>query len=78
MMKKVLLFVIIVAFLGADSVMAAGCAEVGKRVATQEKGVLVRSKLVVQDGRDMCAVVVVIPARNGEKLRRVEALVPAD
>lgn len=78
MMKKVLLFVIIVAFLGADSVMAAGCAEVGKRVATQEKGVLVRSKLVVQDGRDMCAVVVVIPARNGEKLRRVEAFVPAD
>ncbi|QEE11733.1 hypothetical protein [Bartonella krasnovii] len=77
MMKKVLLFVIIVAFLGADSVMAAGCAEVGKRVATQEKGVLVRSKLVVQDGRDMCAIVVVIPARNGEKLRRVEAFVPA-
>lgn len=76
-MKKVLLFVIIVAFLGADSVMAAGCAEVGKRVATQEKGVLVRSKLVVQDGRDMCAIVVVIPARNGEKLRRVEAFVPA-
>lgn len=68
---------IIVAFLGADSVMAAGCAEVGKRVATQEKGVLVRSKLVVQDGRDMCAIVVVIPARNGEKLRRVEAFVPA-
>ncbi|WP_273754527.1 hypothetical protein [Bartonella sp. MM73XJBT.G] len=78
MMKKVLLFVIIVAFLGTDSVMAAGCAEVGKRVATQEKGVLVRSKLVVQDGRDMCAIVVVIPARNGEKLRRVETFVPAD
>ncbi|WP_254493710.1 hypothetical protein [Bartonella sp. B1099] len=78
MMKKIFLFVIIASFLGADSVMAAGCTEVGKKVATQEKGVLVRSKLVVEDGRDMCAIVVVIPAHNGEKLRRVEVVVPAN
>ncbi|WP_175869175.1 hypothetical protein [Bartonella gabonensis] len=76
-MKKVFLFVIIAAFLGAGSALAVGCAEVGKKVATQEKGVLVRSKLVVEDGRDVCAIVVVIPARNGEKLRRVEFFVPA-
>ncbi|MBB4076719.1 hypothetical protein GGR08_001025 [Bartonella fuyuanensis] len=78
MMKKVSLFVMLVAFLGTDSVLAAGCAEVGKQVATQEKGVLVRSKLVVQDGKDMCAIVVVVPARNGEKLRRVKFSLPAD
>ncbi|PIT69950.1 hypothetical protein [Bartonella tribocorum] len=78
MMKKVFLFVIMAVFLGADSVLAAGCAEVGKKIATQEKGVLVRAKLVVEDGRDVCAIVVVVPARNGEKLRRVEVEVPAD
>ncbi|WP_142416411.1 hypothetical protein [Bartonella massiliensis] len=78
MMKKVFLFLIITAFLGADSVLAAECAEVGKKVAAQEKGVLVRSKAVVQDGRGMCAIVVVVPARNGEKLRRVEFFLPAD
>ncbi|WP_375607783.1 MULTISPECIES: hypothetical protein [unclassified Bartonella] len=78
MMKKVFLVVMLASFLGADSVRAADCAEVGKKVAIQEKGVLVRSKLVVEDGRDMCAIVVVVPARNGEKLRRVEVVVPAD
>ncbi|WP_330169549.1 hypothetical protein [Bartonella grahamii] len=66
------------AFLGADSVLASGCAEVGRKVAAQESGVLVRSKSVVQDGKDMCAIVVVVPARIGEKLRRVEFFVPAD
>ncbi|WP_375643134.1 MULTISPECIES: hypothetical protein [unclassified Bartonella] len=78
MMKKKFLFVIIAAFLGADSVLASGCAEVGKKAAARESGVLVRSKPVVQDGKDMCAIVVVVPARNGEKLRRVEFFVPAD
>ncbi|WP_208435298.1 hypothetical protein [Bartonella phoceensis] len=78
MMKKFFLFIIIVVFLGADSVLAAGCAEVGRKVAAQENGVLVRSKPVVQDGKDMCMIVVVVPAREGEKLRRVEIFVPAD
>ncbi|WP_455481079.1 hypothetical protein V3564_01460 [Bartonella sp. B12(2025)] len=78
MMKRVFLFVMIAVFLGADSVLAAGCVEVGRKVATQENGVLVRSKLVVQDGKDMCMIVVVVPARDGEKLRRVEVSIPAD
>ncbi|WP_375673133.1 hypothetical protein [Bartonella sp. TS82HLJMH] len=78
MMKKNFLFVIIAAFLGVDSVLASGCAEVGKKVAAQESGVLVRSNPVIQDGKGMCAIVIVVPARNGEKLRRVEFFVPAD
>ncbi|WP_208441465.1 hypothetical protein [Bartonella raoultii] len=78
MMKKFFLFMIIVVFWGADSVLSSECAEVGKKVSAQENGVLVRSKPVVQDGKDMCVIVVVIPARNGEKLRRVEVSVPAD
>ncbi len=69
---------IIAIFGGADFVLASECAEVGKKVSTQEKGVLVRSKPVVQDGKDMCDIVVVVPARNGEKLRRIEVFVPVD
>ncbi|UTO27731.1 hypothetical protein [Bartonella harrusi] len=78
MMRKFFLFVMIAVFLGANSVLAAGCAEVGKKVATHENGVLVRSTPVIKDGRDTCVVVVVAPAREGEKLRRIEVTVPAD
>lgn len=68
----------IAVFLGTDSVLAAECAEVGKGVAVQQSGVLVRSTPIVQDGRNMCVVVVVVPAREGKKLRRVEVSVPLD
>ncbi|MET3589392.1 hypothetical protein ABID23_000469 [Bartonella silvatica] len=78
MVKSVFLFLIIASFGWVDSVLAAGCAKVGKEVAAQENGVFVNSKSIVQDGRDMCMIVVVVPARNGEKLRRVEVLMPAD
>ncbi|WP_040298903.1 MULTISPECIES: hypothetical protein [Bartonella] len=78
MIKKFGLFVMIAVLMGADSVFATGCAEVGRKVATQENGVLVRSKSAVQDGKNMCMIVVVVPARDGEKLRRVEVLVPAN
>ncbi|WP_034987677.1 hypothetical protein [Bartonella florencae] len=78
MMQKFFLFMMIALFLGADSVSAAGCAEIGRKAASQENGVLVRSKSVVQDGKEMCTVVVIVPAHNGEKLRRVEVVVPAD
>ncbi|MGF7156803.1 hypothetical protein [Bartonella heixiaziensis] len=78
MMKKSFLFMTIAVLLGADSVFAADCAEVGKKVAVQQSGVLVRSIPIVQDGRNMCEVVVIVPARGGEKLRRVEVSVPLD
>lgn len=78
MMKKFFLFMIMAVFWRTDFVLASNCAEVGKKISTQENGVLVRSKPVVQDGKDMCDIVVVVPARNGEKLRRVEVSVPAE
>lgn len=78
MIKKVFLFMIVAVFLGTNSVLASECAEVGKKVSTQKNGVLVRSKPVVQDGKDMCVIVIVIPAHDGEKLRRVEVSIPAN
>ncbi|WP_034988818.1 hypothetical protein [Bartonella senegalensis] len=78
MMKRVFLFLIIAVFLGTDSMQAAQCAKIGKEIASQKTAVLVRSTPVFQDGKDMCVVVVVVPAHDGKKLRRVEILVPAD
>ncbi|EJF90578.1 hypothetical protein [Bartonella tamiae] len=66
-----------VSLLGATGVLAADCAEVGKRVAEEQAGRLARSTPVVQNGQNMCVVVVIVPASNGEKPRRVEVAVPA-
>lgn len=78
MIKKVFSFIIIAVLFGADTALAAGCAVVGKKIASQENGVLVRLKPVVHEGKDMCMVVVIVPAHDGEKLRRVEVFVPSD
>ncbi|AGF75550.1 hypothetical protein [Bartonella vinsonii] len=78
MMRKFFFFVMVLVFLGADSVLAFECIEIGREIAVQKSGVLVRSTPVVKDGRDTCVVVVVVPAREGEKLRRVEVTVPVD
>ncbi len=77
MMKK-LLFCLIVACLSATSAArAADCTEVGKRVADEQGGTLARTTLEQKNGAEVCVVVVVIPARDGEKPRRVEVAVPA-
>ncbi|WP_336278985.1 hypothetical protein [Bartonella sp. CB175] len=76
MMKKALLFIIIVILLGANSVLASECARIGSKIASQRRGVLVRSTPVIQNGRNVCVVVVIVPAHDGEKLRRVEISVP--
>jgi len=55
----------------------ADCTEVGKRVATEQGGTLARATLDTQNG-NTCVVIVLIPARDGEKPRRVEVAVPAN
>ncbi|WP_455475688.1 hypothetical protein [Bartonella sp. B17] len=77
MIEKVFSFIIITILLGANSVLASECVEVGRNVAEKQRGVLVRSTHTVQDGRDMCVVVIVVPAHDGKKLRRIEISVPA-
>ncbi|MGL2349000.1 hypothetical protein ACOWKN_02725 [Helicobacter pylori] len=64
--------------ISVDSVLAADCAEVGKKVSSRQGGTLTRSTPIVRDGENMCVVVIVMPAHNGKKPRRVEVVVPAD
>ncbi|WP_078040346.1 hypothetical protein [Bartonella apihabitans] len=62
---------------GITTAHAADCTEVGKRVATEQGGTLARATLDTQNG-NTCVVIVLIPARDGEKPRRVEVAVPAN
>ncbi|MCZ2203853.1 hypothetical protein [Bartonella sp. A05] len=78
MMKKIVLFALFLCLIDMNFVLAADCTEVGKRVATQQGGMLARSVPIVQDGYNMCVVVVVVPAHHGERPRRIEVTVPAD
>ena len=76
-MKKFLFFLILTCFAGVTGAYAAECTEVGKRVATEQGGTLARATLDTQNG-NTCVVIVLIPARDGEKPRRVEVAVPAN
>lgn len=78
MMTKILFGLIMTSFLGTSAAIAADCAEIGKRVANEQGGTLARATLETQNGSNVCVVVVVIPARDGEKPRRVEVAVPAN
>ncbi|WP_455474462.1 hypothetical protein [Bartonella sp. B30(2025)] len=77
MIEKVFSFIMVAILLSTKSVLASECVEVGRDVAAKQSGVLVRSTPTVQNGRDMCVVVVVVPAHDDKKLRRVEISVPA-
>jgi len=55
---------------------AASCAAIGQQMAASQGGTLVRAA-PVQGGR-ACNIVIVVPARNGERSRRIEMTVPAE
>ncbi|MCZ2328501.1 hypothetical protein [Bartonella sp. F02] len=78
MVRKIFLFAVFIRLINIDSAFAADCAEIGKRVAMQKRGTLTRSIPIVREGKNMCTVVIIVPARDGEKLRRVEITVPSE
>ncbi|MCO4318335.1 hypothetical protein M8997_014155 [Phyllobacterium sp. 21LDTY02-6] len=61
----------------ASPALAADCSAVGEQVAQSQGGTLARATSVVQNGKEVCVVVVLIPGRDGERPRRVEVAVPA-
>jgi len=82
-MNKICLFIMIILasfyFLIATAwAQTADCTSIGQRVAAEQAGQLTKATLAVQDGRNVCVVVVIIPAKGTEKPRRVEIAVPAN
>jgi len=79
-MKKICLSGMVASMM-ACPVMAfaqsADCTLIGQRVAAEQAGQLTKSTPSVQNGRNVCVVVVIIPGKGEEKPRRVEIAVPA-
>jgi hypothetical protein len=56
---------------------AADCYSVGQQVAAQNGGQLAKARPETRRGKTVCVVVVLIPAKNGQRPRRAEIVVPA-
>jgi hypothetical protein len=56
---------------------AADCYSVGQQVAAQKGGQLAKARPETRRGKAVCVVVVLIPAKDGQRPRRAEIVVPA-
>lgn len=77
-MKRLITLLLLFVGVGFAPAYAEDCAAVGQRVATQQGGKLSEAEPIVQNGRAMCVVVVLVPGEEGDKPRRVEVAVPAN
>lgn len=67
------------ALLATAPVKAAGdCYAIGQQVAAENGGTLARATPATQDGQPVCRIVVLLPAKEGERPRRAEFVVPAN
>ena len=57
---------------------AADCYSVGQRVAAQNGGQLAKATPETRRGKTVCVVVVLIPAKDGQRPRRAQIIVPAE
>lgn len=60
----------------APAATAADCFAIGQQVAAQNGGTLARATPATQDGQPVCRIVVLLPAKEGERPRRAEFVVP--
>lgn len=63
---------------GEFLVAAADCYSIGQQVAGQQGGTLARATESNQGGQSVCVIVVLVPAKDGQRPRRVEVVVPAN
>jgi hypothetical protein len=53
------------------------CYTVGQKIAEKNGGQLARAAPQMRNGRTVCVIVVLVPARDGQRPRRAEFIVPA-
>lgn len=63
---------------GEYIVAAADCYAIGQQVADQHGGTLARASESNQGGQPVCVIVVLVPAKDGQRPRRVQVVVPAN
>lgn len=61
---------------GLVTVAAADCYAIGQQVAAENGGTLARASPATQGGQAVCRIVVLLPAKPGERPRRAEFVVP--
>jgi hypothetical protein len=53
-----------------------GCYAIGQSIAAQHGGTVARADAATRGGQQVCVIVVVIPAQDGQRGRRLEFVVP--
>lgn len=53
-----------------------GCYAIGERMAAQHGGTVARADSATRGGQQVCVIVVVVPAKDGQRGRRLEFVVP--
>lgn len=57
---------------------AADCYSIGLQVASDNGGTLARASATTRDGQTYCVIVVLVPAKEGQRPRRAEFVVAAE
>ena len=63
--------------LAAPASAAPDCHAIGQRHAAQAGGQLARATPETRNGQEVCVIVVLMPAKDGQRPRRNEIVVPA-
>lgn len=58
------------------SLVAGDCYAIGQQVAAENGGTLAKASPATQGGQAVCRIVVLLPAKAGERPRRAEFVVP--
>ncbi len=61
---------------GMVSLVAGDCYAIGQQVAAENGGTLAKASPATQGGQAVCRIVVLLPAKAGERPRRAEFVVP--
>jgi hypothetical protein len=57
-------------------IQANDCYAMGEQKASEQGGALASADEAVQNGAAVCRIIIVVPANNGERAKRVELIVP--
>jgi len=57
---------------------AKDCYAIGVQLASEHGGQLARATPAVQNGQQVCRIVILVPGRDGARPRRAEYVVPAE
>lgn len=57
---------------------AADCYSIGQQVASDNGGTLAKASATTRDGQTFCVIVVLVPAKEGQRPRRAEFVVAAE